>query len=206
MKQVALTLILICITLLGYSQAWTRLNIIDENGDLGKRIEQCYNPCQQTVEYFEVNQIARNRMDINNNITAISGLRTLTVTTKDDLDSLLLEVQEVREIVDPCCSLRKISFPIGEWDMDKDQVLNVPHGLSNYKDIRSVEVVISDDAGINIFPLNFMNTVTGNIDGGVNFFNTVNVVITRLNDGSFDSISFDDVGFNRGFITIEFEI
>ena len=97
---------------------------------------------------------------------------------------------------------------IGDWDMDATAFIAVAHSLptgANSK-VRSIDVMIRNDGGGGPFPLTSMNQVSQNIDGGIESIDATNVQLSRLTAGGFDTTSFDSTSYNRGWITIEFEV
>jgi hypothetical protein len=97
-----------------------------------------------------------------------------------------------------------IIIDIGDWNMDSTDTVNVPHGLStDYKKIRSISVVIRDDADSVYFT---MPTGVSPSNGDNQFFvsniNSSTIDIQRVNSGIFDDTGFNATGFNRGWITI----
>ena len=93
---------------------------------------------------------------------------------------------------------------IGDWDMDATQALDVAHGLTFTK-IRTVEVVIRDDANTGYYKLEKHDPTTGLMQGGVYSISSTNVRLTRLLSGVYDSTNYDSTGYNRGWITIQYE-
>lgn len=105
-----------------------------------------------------------------------------------------------------CDQLCTKVIDIGGWDMSTDANAAVPHGLSfDYKNIRSIDVIIRDDSDTFYSPLLFLNLGTGVMDGGINYTNTTNVNIVRLGGGGFDNTGYSSTNFNRGFVTILYE-
>lgn len=101
--------------------------------------------------------------------------------------------------------LTKKIVSIGDWDMDSNQTTTVTHGLADFTKIKAVEVMILNDAGTAIYPLNAYNIFVGNDDicGGVKSIDATDIVLSRrVGTGSFfDSNDFDATSYNRGFIT-----
>jgi hypothetical protein len=94
-----------------------------------------------------------------------------------------------------------LNIVIGDWNMDSTALVSIAHGLDITK-IRSVSVLIRDDASVYLVPLSGIdpNGSAGDEDGF--FVNGENLTITRLTSGKFDSSEYNSTGFNRGFITI----
>jgi len=87
---------------------------------------------------------------------------------------------------------------IGDWDMDADTVKAVAHGLADYKKIRSVTVIIRDDADSVYYELSATAPVAINYAG----VDPTLITLARDNGSLFDSTDFDATSFNRGYITI----
>lgn len=89
---------------------------------------------------------------------------------------------------------------IGDWNMDTTSPINVAHGLGgSFKKIRSVRVVIRDDADTTYYMLEREGV------GGVVTIDGTNIIITRVNAGIFDDPAFDATSYNRGYVTIIYE-
>lgn len=100
---------------------------------------------------------------------------------------------------------------IGDWDMTVTHSVSLAHGLSPAV-IRNVRVAIIDDIEANEFfdTAPTLNPANGLLVGAeVNLSANVqaaNIVIVRLAGGLFDSAQFDATPFNRGWVTIEYEV
>lgn len=91
---------------------------------------------------------------------------------------------------------------IGDWNMDTTSNKIVAHGISDYKKIRMISVIIRDDSdsGYTCSPyLDPSDLLSHNFDvpGSLNLF--------RANGSFYDSVNFDSTSYNRGFITIIYE-
>jgi hypothetical protein len=106
-------------------------------------------------------------------------------------------------------------FPIGEWDMDTSETLNVTL-VAHRPDIYTIDAFVFDDTAT-IYPLRLAAS-TGTITGGLMQgwigqvagadVSRVIVVLARLTAGIFDSTSFNATAgtlANRGYIYIEYE-
>jgi hypothetical protein len=95
------------------------------------------------------------------------------------------------------------SVNIGDWDMDADESKNVAHGLSDWQKIRSVDVVIRNDS--NTAPYLHLS---GGSDKNlyINGIDNSNIGITRRAGSSFDGVNFDSTSYNRGWVTITYEL
>lgn len=93
---------------------------------------------------------------------------------------------------------------IGDWNMDTTATINVTHGVTDYKKIRSVEVMIRADSDSTYLPLNHVNT-SSVVQGGVNVVEPTFITLYRLTGGDMDGVGYDSTGFNRGWIIIVYE-
>jgi len=95
----------------------------------------------------------------------------------------------------------------GVWNMISDGTITVAHGIADITKIRSVDVIIRDDAGTTYYDLfNSPNSVNNSrVSGRLVSIDTTNISIARTNSadgGIFDNGSFNDGVINRGVITI----
>ena len=100
----------------------------------------------------------------------------------------------------------KVKMETGDWDMDTTTTLDVFHGLSDFKKIRSVNVIIRNDA--DDFYYSFNNFLVQSSDL---FSQRIEIISDRISlardtDGAFDGTNFDSPSFNRGWITIDYEV
>lgn len=97
------------------------------------------------------------------------------------------------------------SVDIGDWNMDSTLSVAVAHGVGDFKKIRSVEVVIRNDADSTYYKLETPDiSGTGVMDGGVDSIDATNINLSRRATGQFDNTSFNDTAYNRGFVTITY--
>lgn len=99
---------------------------------------------------------------------------------------------------------------IGDWDMSSTYSVNVTHGLTRTK-IRSVDILIRSDSDGTMTSLIY--TVKSGLNAGVTsgtyeLNNGAPTVIKciRFDDGAFNSSSWSNTSFNRGWITIVYEV
>ena len=138
--------------------------------------------------------------------TAEIATQTETNTGTDDERIVTpLKLNEAVTVmgVDGATKLRTKIVNIGNWNMDATASVSVAHGLTNEK-IRSVSAMIRDDSN-SFFNLLHIVDASCIAQGGYGAHNTGNVVLIRLTGGTFDTVSFDDNSFNRGWITITYE-
>jgi hypothetical protein len=95
------------------------------------------------------------------------------------------------------------SLNIGDWDMDTTESKNVAHGLSDFKKIRGIDVIIRNDSDTAPY---LHITATANKDIYISGIDNSNIGITRRTSGTFDSASFDSTSYNRGWVTITYEL
>lgn len=101
---------------------------------------------------------------------------------------------------------KKIS--IEDWDMVADDFVAVTHGIIDaLTKVRSMDVVILNDTGSQITPLVGQFTVSG-VDklSGSFQLGATSIVLSRVIGGIFDDASFNATSFNRGFVTITYEV
>ncbi len=97
-------------------------------------------------------------------------------------------------------------IPIGDWDMDTDASAAITHGWIQ-GNIRSVSGMIRGDLGVGSFnPIDVVDAGTSNAWGGYGGISATNIVLTRLTGGPFDSVNYGSTSYNRGFVTIQYEV
>jgi hypothetical protein len=90
---------------------------------------------------------------------------------------------------------------IGDWNMDSTQNVSVnTSSITNYQNIRAIQVVIRDDAATGLYDLNY--TAPAAEVGGFFYTTGSTLYLYRNATGFFDSTSFDATSFNRGYIII----
>jgi hypothetical protein len=97
------------------------------------------------------------------------------------------------------------SVNIGDWDMDTDGSKNVAHGLSDFKKIRGIDVIIRNDSDTAPYH-HLSNSPSAAIELWINGIDNSNIGISRRASGNFDSTSYDSTSYNRGWITITYEL
>lgn len=94
---------------------------------------------------------------------------------------------------------------IGDWNMDSNPTVAVAHGISDYKKIRGISVIIRDDADSVYSPLNSCPIGTNvDLNGSVVSVGSTNITLFRSNSGDFNSTNYNSTPYNRGFITIQY--
>jgi len=101
--------------------------------------------------------------------------------------------------------LRPKVIEIGDWDMDFTKTVQVAHGLTIAK-IRSLDVMIRNDPDTSHFPLNYPEQINYTDTQGSFRADAVNIVMSRTANGIFDDVVFDSTDYNRGWITIWYEV
>lgn len=93
---------------------------------------------------------------------------------------------------------------IGDWNMDANQSKQVAHGLtlSKIRGLGSILIRQDDDSN-----LRNLTAYSISFPGVTGYFNidATNINLSRENTGPFDSNLFQNINFNRGFITIFYE-
>ncbi len=123
-------------------------------------------------------------------------------------DNTFSDLRTIADISGVDTPIKKKIIEIGDWDMDAVPFITVAHGLTDFKKIRSAEVIIRRDDDAKYQPLNSMsvNTPDGTLNGQIDSFTTTSVTLVRKTSGEFDDTDYNQLSFNRGFITIEFEL
>lgn len=96
---------------------------------------------------------------------------------------------------------------IGDWDMDTDATTEVAHGLgANWKKIKAASIVIRNDTD-DIYYL-FESYILGSSQALAQWvaMATTNITLCRGTGGLFDSADFDSTSYNRGWITLWYEV
>lgn len=92
---------------------------------------------------------------------------------------------------------------IGDWDMDTNNSKVVVHGFADYKKIRSVQCTVRRDDDTTYGPLDRALS-SGSTPGGVVSWDTNNINLIRTDAVQFDSPDYSAVGFNRGWLIIQY--
>lgn len=97
---------------------------------------------------------------------------------------------------------------IGSWDMDAIGSRLVSHGISDYTKIRSISVMIRNDAETILYPLSSVGGSGGTTPQGdawaVN--NSGSILLMRVASGVFDNTNFNDAIINRGWVTVTYQV
>jgi hypothetical protein len=100
------------------------------------------------------------------------------------------------------------SVNIGDWNMDTNESISVPHGLSatEWKTIRSVDAIVRSDDDTVYHPIDAasVSPLDSAPQGGVRQINDTNIVLARALNGLFDGPTFDSIAYNRGFVRLQY--
>lgn len=101
------------------------------------------------------------------------------------------------------------SLPIGDWNMDSSAQTTVNHGITASKFRGILGITIIDDSG-NVYSLERgsntdVATGTATTRQGMATLSNTGIILTRLTSGFFDSTSFDQTSYNRGYVTFLYE-
>ncbi|MEO9871561.1 hypothetical protein [Ekhidna sp.] len=125
----------------------------------------------------------------------------LTLVTNKQLDTKI----DIGGNSDASFSKIKIKvIEIGDWDMDATERIFIPHDIIGAYKIKSVTAAIRFDGDIGE-----LEDLTG--AGRVSWFDGVNasidpnIVLIRNEGGIFDDTFYDNVPYNRGWLTIIYE-
>lgn len=97
---------------------------------------------------------------------------------------------------------------IGDWDMEVSDSGSatkvVAHGVT-FSKIRSVSVIVRNDADTELYDLDVIRTAWEGKQGGVESITTNNINLRIRATGFFDSNTFDNTSYNRGWVTIVYQ-
>jgi len=106
-----------------------------------------------------------------------------------------------------------VAISIGDWNMDADasKLVNAPSWLLAGKVRGVLSVSIKPDADVFVQSVRDLIVSNSAIQGEVSWGIAVPTdpavfTVSRVNAGIFDSASYDSTGFNRGFISVLYEI
>lgn len=95
---------------------------------------------------------------------------------------------------------------LGDWNMDSTDTLTVTHSVTDYKKIRSMSVIIRDDADSAYANLEgFRSGVYSAPDGGITDIGSTTITLFRTAGQTFDGANYNATGYNRGYMTIVYE-
>ena len=93
--------------------------------------------------------------------------------------------------------------------MDATLSVNIVHGIAARENIRTIEVMIIADSGIDLFyPLDHNPGSAGAPDGEIKI-QAADIRLTRTTGGTFDGTNFNATAgtlANRGFITLGYDM
>lgn len=84
---------------------------------------------------------------------------------------------------------------IGDWDMDATGSIAINHGIADYTKIRTINVMIRQNAGTLVVFHAQQNTAAAG---------ATQITLSREAGGIFDNTNYDSTSYNRGFITITY--
>lgn len=103
-----------------------------------------------------------------------------------------------------------IKIEMGDWDMDASSNILVVHGIPDKKKIRGVTAIVRDDNDSSYFDFATRNMETAGsvapFDFGINLSNATQITLVRSALGAFNAVLYDSTSFNRGWITITYEV
>lgn len=101
-------------------------------------------------------------------------------------------------------TIKTITVDIGDWNMDASNTKSVATGIASNK-IRSVTGFVRDDADALYYPIGYSDgTGTLELWGGAHASGSVTLI--RLTGGMFDNANYNATSFNRGWLTITYEL
>jgi hypothetical protein len=148
----------------------------------------------------------RNKIDKQLGNTSYSAHNYITNGEKitESLDALDVKLKQISDLA----GLTNKIIEIGNWDMSGvwNQKI-VPHGITNWKNIRNISVIIRNDADDTYYKLECQNYATSyDLEGSVAYFDSANIVLMRRASGLFDSTDFNQTipDYNRGWIHVQY--
>lgn len=100
--------------------------------------------------------------------------------------------------------LRTKIVDIGDWDMDATINVFIPHDIAvGSTKIRDVQVLIRKDSGEDDVIHKLDKSTSSIVYGSISWDDT-NVTCSRTAGGPFDSTTYDETSYNRGWIVIRY--
>ncbi len=96
---------------------------------------------------------------------------------------------------------------IGDWDMTNGSTLtiDVAHGITNWKTVRSISVIIRNDDDDLYHKLEAISATESETWAGVNSFDATNITLfTGAYNNGFYNTDYNSTSYNRGWITVEY--
>lgn len=109
--------------------------------------------------------------------------------------------------VETFVTLRTKIIEIGTWNMDTTTDITVTHGIVDEQKIRGMYCMIRPDAD----PATFVSQLdttdgVGGTAGGIGNATATTVKLFRTTGGTFDAANYNATSYNRGFLTIIYEV
>lgn len=93
---------------------------------------------------------------------------------------------------------------IGDWNMDVQIGVQVPHGLNTaWKKICKIDVIIRLDGDTTRYKLEAQDG--GDTGAGVQRITATSIDLIRKGAGMFDNVAFSTTSYNRGWVFVEYE-
>ena len=97
-----------------------------------------------------------------------------------------------------------IKIEIGDWDMVATVTVTVAHGVSSHNNVKSANAFVRDDADNDSYSLE--RAISGVSQGSIDGVTNTLIALSRFATGFFDDTAFDDTPYNRGWLTITYEV
>lgn len=94
---------------------------------------------------------------------------------------------------------------IGDWNMDTTGSVSINHGLT-FSKIRDVQVMIYNDAGTSLNPLDRATVLYSYHPAGLIQVTATQISLFRDASNFYDNTDYDATSYNRGWITILYEV
>jgi len=122
----------------------------------------------------------------------------------DSIDALDVQLK----IVSDNAILNTAVVNIGDWNMNVSGAganqKAVTHGIADFKKIRSVIVMIRNDADTLYSPLGGLDITANAIAGGVTSTSATTLALGIPSGSKFDAATYSATSYNRGFVTIQY--
>jgi hypothetical protein len=117
------------------------------------------------------------------------------------------EAYAIRNV--PPGSLEYRVLEIGDWNMNVPAAgvngVSVAHGLSNFKKIRTMDMVIRNDMDTLYYHMSETRSGSPSSEAWIEAADSTNIEVeTRNSSGSFNDVDFDSTSYNRGWVFVEY--
>jgi hypothetical protein len=137
-------------------------------------------------------------------ITPRLGNITVSSLTVSDAVTVSGAIAVSGGITENSRTIKRKTVDIGNWNMDASTSTVVSTGITG-SSIKNANVYIISDNGLNFYPLYYDNG-GGGTGGYFRWDTSGDFTIAKIGGGFFDTTAFDSTSFNRGYVSIEYEV